>query len=459
MRQNQQTSTPSEVNPRRAELVPNPGRRSGDHAIFDVYQHSPTVLGVTLQDVFDVFKKRRLYLLIGLLAGIELAVLMLAVTTPLFAVSARVVITQQAPGELIDTDSGSSAFIATQAEILHSPRVVQAAVDSLPDPDHLDPEEDKVAAAMDAVHASAIAGTRVVALGYLGSNPDYGAALLKAMIDAYLSEVHLTTRSGQANLFDTKDDELETLLENIAEKESKIRELSQVNAIVGNAEEAAAAQAGLLKDQVQALTEARNKRIELEARLATGGSEMLENDPLRKSLQEDLRRAESELAIAKRTLTREHPSVKAAQSNVQVLRSQLASNANSSRKLLQQQIDEALRLEQELAAIELQSRARLEGIERHRQQENKLLGELTRMQAQADRWRGELFDQQLITRLAKSGDVGIGARIIEEPIVPLEPVWPNKILLVVGALLGFSIAFILALVSLRRQQQRDVVKW
>ena len=453
---------PSEAVARNPDLLPEIVR-SVMNEFIGVYRHAPPpppVFGFTWGDIVQVVKKRRLFLLIGTAVGIQLAILILILIKPLYAVSAQLVITQQAPGQLIDSDSGSSAFIATQAEIIHSLDVVQAAVATLPRPPHLKPSDDAVAGALDAVNASAISGTRVIALAYMGEDAKYGAALLNAIIDIYLTKVRSTTRSGQTNLIDTKSAELDELLEEIARQESQLNDLRRVAGIIGTADEAAAAQAERLNGLSAELTEARNQRIKLKSQLATGGSILIADDRLRSSLREDLRQAESELAKARKSLTAEHPTAVAAERNVEVLRAQLASIDGGSRGALRQQVDEAARLEAEVAAIEAKARERLKVIEVHRSKENRLLVELERTQSQADELRSELRDQRIVARLAKAGDVGIGARIIAQPVVPAEPVWPKKkFTLFVGAVLGLTVGFVFALLSLRKQRKRDVVEW
>jgi uncharacterized protein involved in exopolysaccharide biosynthesis len=416
---------------------------------------SQEVPGFTLDDVIEVMRHRRSFVLAGVVFGVLIAALMLLLIPPLYAVSARVVITQQAPGKLIDDDSGSATFIATQAEVIQSPTVVQVAVAALPRPTYLEPEDDAVIEALDAVHATAITGTRVIALGYLGPDTNYGAALLTAMVDAYVSKVRSTTRSSQTQSLDTKAAELEELLEEIDQRESRIKEQRQLNGIIGTANEAAAAQSDRLSDHVVELMKVRNRRIELESRLETGGGRLDVDDPVRRSLREDLRLAESELAKARISLTWQHPTVVAAERNVKVLREQLAStSAYSSPDVLRQQIDEATRLQAELTAIEAQSRERLEVIESHRRDENRSLIKLERMRSQAEDWGREISDQRLVARLAQTGDVGIGARIIAKPVVPEEPVWPQpKITLASGAFCGLALGFVFGLTSLRRQRR------
>ncbi|MEH6588777.1 MAG: hypothetical protein V7746_00895 [Halioglobus sp.] len=415
---------------------------------------SPEVPGFTLDDAIDVVRQRPLTLLVFVLIGVLVALLMLKLIAPLYAVSARIVITQQAPGKLIDTDSGSVTFIATQAEVMQSPTVVGAAVATLPRPEYLEPEQDTVVHALESVNASAILGTRVVALGYLGADANYGVALLTAMVDAYVMEVRDSTRSGQTKSVDTKSGELDALLEKTVQLEAKIKEQRELNNIIGTANEAARAQANRLANLVTEIMKVRSRRIELESRLITGGGRLEADDPVRRSLREDLRLAESELAKARISLTWQHPTVVAYERNVNVLREQLAAtDVYGAPNTLRQQIEEAVRLEGELAIIETQARERLEVIETHRRGENRSLIKLERMRSQTEEWGRELTDQRLVARLAQTGDVGIGARMIAKPVVPNQPVWPKpKIMFVAGAFCGLMAGFLFALISQRRRR-------
>ena len=72
------------------------------------------------------------------------------------------------------------------------------------------------------------------------------------MVEAYLDKVRDTTRSGQAKLLDTKDNEFEELLDEIARQELEINELRGISSIIGTADEAAASQSTRLEDHVGA---------------------------------------------------------------------------------------------------------------------------------------------------------------------------------------------------------------
>ena len=404
----------------------------------------------TLKDVILVLRRKYFALLAGALIGLVVTAAILANTAPLYGVSAKVVISQQDPGELVNTDSGSATFIATQAEVLSSLSVVAKAVESLPRPDHLEPDADAVANAHAAIQASPIKQTRVVALSYLGPNGAYGAELLKAMVDAYTGEMRDTTRSAQAQAMDAKTAELDELLAEIANQEAQITELRAVNNIIGTADEAAAAQSDRLRDLTDELTQARSRRMELESRLATGGGAgAVVGDRSRQSLQEDLRLAEAELARVSRTLTAEHPTVVAARSNVEILREQLAA---SDRIVLVDQIAEATRQEAELTALVSQSRSRLESIESHRQDENELIAKLEQNRSLADVWRHELSELRRGAQLTEQGNVGVSARFTDVPVAPDGPVWPKpKLVLPAGLVIGAFGGFLFGLVALRRR--------
>jgi len=413
---------------------------------------SPAGPGFTLNDVIQVLRRKYLALLAGAVIGLALVAAVLSTTTPIYAVSARVVLTRQDPGELVNTDSGSQTFVATQAEVMSSLGVVEKAVATLPRPDHLEPDADAVAAAHAAIHASAISNTRVIALGYLGPDGEYGAALLRAMVDAYASELRDAARTGQANALNAKAAELDMLLQEIANQEAQIAGLRATNNIIGTADEAAAAQSAQLRALNEELTKVKNRRMELEGRIASGGGAGQNvNDRTRFSLQEDLRLAEAELARVSRTLTAEHPTVMAAKHNVDILREQLAA---SDKVALVDQAAEAARYEAELTAQVSQARSQLEAIESHRRIENELLTKLAQNRSQAETWRQELSELRLGAQFAEDGNVGVSARFTDVPVAPEDPVWPRpNLMLPAGLVLGLIGGFFFGLMSLLRDRR------
>ena len=78
------SNVPSETDSRNTDLLPEIVRAVAAEFI-GVYQHTPPppVFGFTWGDFVEVIKRRRLFLLVGIIAGAELAMLMLFLITPL----------------------------------------------------------------------------------------------------------------------------------------------------------------------------------------------------------------------------------------------------------------------------------------------------------------------------------------------------------------------------------------
>lgn len=412
-----------------------------------------------LEDLERAIRERRRMLAGGLLLGLVAALLVVFISTPLFPVSAQVVLerhdvtsrsTSSGPG------SAGSAFVATQAEIMQSHSVIADAVAGLPRARHLDAESDPVADAVESVHASPVSGTQVVALGYLGPDDEHGVRLLSAIVDAYQRALQRNEEAVQREKLRAKQAEIDVLDREGAELEEKLRAMRVTNGTFGSAEDTASAQTTLLRDLMRQMTDVRNERIALENRLATGGDQIAILDPATRTLQDQLWAAEAELARVRLSLKPRHPAVEAAQREVAVLKSQLRESAKATPEAIKRDIAAAQGLEAQLALAYDNERKRMSLIEGDRREESLLLGELDRVRQLSDTRRSELLDQRLVTRLAEAGEVGVTARLIEAPKRPLAAAWPRpKLLLLLGGAIGLLAGFGAALVSLRREQARN----
>ncbi len=410
---------------------------------------------IRLEDVERAIRERRRMLVLGLVGGIAFALLVVLASTPLYPVSAQVVLERHdvtsrsasgGPG-----DAGS-AFIATQAEVMQSHSVIADAVGTLPRASHLDEDDDPVADALGAVRASPVSGTQVVALGYLGPDVAHGIRLLNAIVEAYRRALQRNEEASQREKLRAKQAEIEVLDEEATELETRLTEMRRENETFGSAEDTAAAQNNLLRDLAQQITDTRNERITLENRLATGPEQIAILDPATRTLQQQLWEAEAELSRVRLTLKPRHPAVEAAQREVSILQRQLRENRQATPGAIKRDIEAAKGLEEQLAIVYEQERQRMTKIEADRRQEGLLLAELDRVRELGNIRRSELLDQRLVTRLAEAGEVGVTARIIEAPIPPESAAWPRpKLLLVVGAALGLVAGFVAAFVSLRRE--------
>lgn len=434
--------------------------RAGVQQVLSLYSQeqestrSEFEFSLRLEDFQEALRERRQMLAIGLAVGLGLGLMILLFSTPLYPVAAQVVLERHDVSSNSvggGVGSGGSAFIATQAEMLHSPAVIEAAVASIPRAEHLNPEDDAAADAKESVQASAVSGTHVIALGYLGPDGAYGVRLLNAIVEAYRGVLRSHEQQSQNQKLKAKQAELDVLAEEAEAVERQLEALRVQHQMLGSAEDAVAAQSSILRDYSAQLTEVRSQRIALQNRLATGGKQLAILDPAMRSLQERLWQSEAELAQVKLTLRSIHPAVEAKQQEVDVLRRQLISTSQSTPEALKRDIDAALGLEAQLEVVHQRERQRMAEIERHRRDEEVFSLELAQIREMSDARRSELLDQRLVTRLAKSGEVGVTARLIEAPAVPESAAWPKpKLVLSGGAILGLVGGFAAALISLRR---------
>lgn len=367
---------------------------------------------------------------------------MLTFTSPLYTVTAQVVLERQDPSETrVAPVNTSSAFIATQAEVMQSRSVLAAAVE-LTQLEHPEPEKDELDAAQESIQASAVSGTQVVALSYLGLDPVYGIELLDATVAAYRNRLQNEEIDNQNQRLSAKQAEYEALLADIAALEQQLDSLRRSNFNGGSAEDAVAAQLQIIRDQTQRLGTVRQNRIALETQLLAGSvSSTLNDNPVTRSLQDRLIQAEAELARTRQTLRSGHPTVEAAQREVDLLRDQLARTERATPLLISKEVEAAKGLEEQLAAVLTEERATLAEADRMRREERMVTEELNQTQDLVDERRRALLDQRLLKRLADAGEFGVTARLIAEPVQPQAPTWPNPLLVFIiccglGGLVG-----------------------
>lgn len=434
--------------------------RAGVQQVLSLYSQeqqssrSENGFSIRLEDVLEVIREKRKTLAIGWAVGLAAGLLLLLVSTPLYPITARVVLERHEVSSA-STDggpgAGGSAFIATQAEVMESHSVVEAAVQAIPRAAHLDEDDDAAADAFESVQASPVSGTQVIALGYLGPDAEHGVRLLEAIVARYTAVLREAEQQSHTQKLRAKEAEIDVLEAEARGVEERMAKLQLEHELHGRAEDAASAQAAILREQTAQLTEVRNQRITLENRLAGGGDQLAILDPATRVLQEQLWQAEAELARVNLTLKPRHPATEAAQREVTVLRRQLAASSMATPEALKRDIAAARGLEAQLREVYDLERQRMAEIERHRRDEQLLVAELESIRSMSEVRRRALLDQRLVTRLAESGEVGVTARIIEAPALPEGPAWPKpKVVLAGSSIFGLLGAFGVALVSVRR---------
>lgn len=415
---------------------------------------SATYRGVQISfaDILRAMMARKGTVALSVAAGLVLALIILVVTTPLYSVTTQVVLDRQDTLEsALNAGGGGSAFIATQAEIMQSRSVIEAAVATLKAPDT---DADPVLAALESLQASPISGTQVVALSYLGPDPLYGAELLEATVNAYRSRLQADEQRNQAERLEAKEVEFAALLEEVQQLEETLQSIRFSYFNGSSAEDSVDARNQIIRSQQQQLQDARQRRIELESQLLAGSVASLSDDPVNRSLQDRLIQAEAELSRLTHTLKPGHPSREAAQREVALLKAQVA-EANRAMPVLRRREIEALKgLEATLVAELEAEHTQLSSIERRRREEQLVMDDLEQTKLLVEQRRRALLDQKLFSRLAKNGEVGVTARLIAKPAQPLVPIWPNPLLvLALGGMIGLLAGGIWAVA---KERQREI---
>lgn len=402
-------------------------------------QYGGMTFGV--DELFAALRKHWRTVVMCFLGGFILSIAVLTFTSPLYTVTAQVVLERQDPSETRAAQvNTSSAFIATQAEVMQSRAVLTEAVE-LTQLAHPNPEQDEVDAAQESIQASAVSGTQVVALSYLGLDPIYGMELLDATVTAYRNRLQKEETQNQDQRLSAKQAEYEALLADIETLEQQLDNLRRTNFSGGSAEDAVAAQLQIIRDQTQRLGTVRQNRIALETQLLAGSVSMLNDNSVTRSLQDRLIQAETELSRTRQTLRSGHPTVEAAQREVDLLRNQLTRTERATPALISKEIDAAKGLEAQLGVVLSEERATLAQSDRLRREEQLVTDELSQTQELIDERRRALLDQRLLKRLADAGEFGVTARVIAEPVEPQAPTWPNPLLVLIiccglGTLVG-----------------------
>lgn len=399
--------------------------------------HGGLEIGFT--EIVQAVLERKKLVALCLAAGVVVGLFVLLVATPLYTVTTQVVLDQQdALESTLNSGRGGSAFIATQAEIMQSHSVIADAVSRLEAPaDQADP----VAAAMEALQASPVTGTQVVALSYVGPEPIYGEQLLRATVDAHKRRLIEDERRSQMERLEVKEAEYAALVAEVEQLEDRLREARRAYFNGGSAADVLDARNQNIRNQYQQLLEIRAQRYALENQILAGSVDLSANDSATRALQDRLLQAEAEVARLRQTLQPSHPSRVAAERQVTLLREQLAGTIRATPQAQRKELEAVKGIEAALAAGLDEANGELAEAERLGRAEQLIIDELAQTQALMEQRRRALLDQRLFTRLAESGEVGVTARIIAEPMQPLGPTWPNPPLVLgvcgaIGLLLG-----------------------
>ncbi len=416
-------------------------------------------LGRYLEELLAIAWEWRRRILVGAGIGAALGVVYLLLSPSVYVVRALVHIEQRdsvlQQYEAVRTDT---TFIATQAEVFHSPSIVANAFDSLGLPARSpglikrarmfvqslvpfltappsDPKAAAVLAALAALDTSPVLGTEVMAISYRTADPQGGVRFVDALIDRYREYVReLETEAHQEGLDLLRAQDRELALQREA-LEQRYGELHSATLALGDDANALSIQKLRLEEQARAVVNAQGRRIELENRLAlhrqNGGP-----PEERGQLVEELRAAEAAMADLRSAVSERHPDVRRLEQRTQLLREQIERNGAVQIAELERELGAVRRTEQMLSQLHDGEWAAAKTLEERRLKEVQVRQEIERLDQKRDAVLALLRDKELQVLSRQSDHSGTVVRVLDPPTVPIDRVWPitGVVLLLFGML-------------------------
>jgi uncharacterized protein involved in exopolysaccharide biosynthesis len=452
----------------RLELTNAEGRQ-----VWALYSRPPqeasaaeTPLSIFLRELPPMAWKWRRYVGITAAGALALGVIYLMLATTIYGVSALILVENretalQSYGVVRD----GNAFLATQAEIIHSPPIVRDALVSsgigfpepepglldrvkawlpLPADEPPDLERLNVGISLASLQASPVLGTEVIALNYRTDDPDSGVVFLESVIQSYEAYVRGLDQGSHRDalaLIEAEEAKRRTELEALE------REYEDLRAGTGTlGEDSGAGELSVhkarLEGHAQMLVEAQTDRIRLENELRATRSSVDAGEV------EALRAAEQRLAELRRNYSERHPEVRAAREQIEALRSPLPQASAGQAADLERRLMAARDTERRLTALYEQEFRKSKEVDLERLRERRLAEQVASAQEAHASALKLLQEKRLTVEAMAQEGAGVVVRVLEAPEVLDDALWPRPVpvlfcCLVIGGLAGLGLAVVM----------------
>lgn len=366
----------------------------------------------------DMMLRHWLLMTLAMAVAGGLGVAYLLYAQPVYGVGAEILVERRASAlDEFSRMKGGNEFLATQAEILHSPTMIEPALEGVADALFSDPEVDPLSEALKLLSVTPVRGTDVLAINFRAPEQEAGAKFVAALLQGYGDFLYNIE-------FAAHNEALELLVAREAELRIALVELK-----------------------------ARHKESQLAAlehALATGSSAVPEGT-VDELLLEQLQEAKARRSALKSTLASRHPDRRAVESEIALLTRRV-------RSLIRAEIG---RLKLALATYRAEQ-SRLEpGLdgepvarsvsEIERASPEDLLAEIAQTSEIHDRTVRMLAEKQLA--VGALDHAGVIVRVLSAPSAAAEKIWPRSSLVMLPCvLIGLIGGIGLALVSERRRE-------
>lgn len=472
-------SAPGEASPDvRLELRDATGRQIWSLYSQESQDHdaNESPLSFLLRELPGLLQRGRRALIAGAVLGAACGGAYLAVSSPVYLVRSLLQLERRASslGDYALVGGGGAEFLATQAEVLDSPPIVGKAVRATwvaPDPNarglfarlkgklrsafgaeaELDPILAATQNAVESLSATPVVQTNVMAITFRTEDPEQGVRLLGAVIDSYRQHIRGIESSGHESALAILQAREQQLASELAGLEARYVDLRAEGGSLGGDESALSVQKSRLEEYARLSVQAESRRIEIEDQLAAARSR---GSAQVGGMRDQVRDAELALAEMRSKLGPRHPDLKAAEERFELLRRQQAPSADVELGDLKQRLDAAKDTEGRLRGLYTREFDKGKGLESHRLLEQQLSSQIDSVREAHLDVLGQLREKQLLVSALAGSDAGTIIRVLEEPSVPDDAIWPLPVpVLLAFTLLGLAGAFGHVLIADRSRKQ------
>jgi uncharacterized protein involved in exopolysaccharide biosynthesis len=415
----------------------------------------------------------------------------LAIVEPTYNVQARLLVEQQGmPLEQVTADPrGNKEFIATQAEVVRSPAVVQRAVDAHGLVVSQTPDVEPAAAILEELQVAPVLGTNVLSVQYTSIDPQEAQRIAAGIIDSYrvyLQELEEDTQLEAVRLLTRSEKDLRDDLTHREKEYLKLREHSPL--LGGQGRDAVAVQLSQVTQLAQTLHDVTTRRLELSNLLAamqqaneiadarpeddvqfvalraadTGAAPVVKPASLTTpgliprftqedvppdlvAIQQELAKSRSHFEQLSAEYGAKHPAVQSAQAQAAAWNDRLAEYLKSAPEALKQELAALARQQEQLQELYDSQLTKAKSVDSYLIREQQALDGITRVQTMHSSLLAQLQQWQLSEQASAGGHSRITFRVLEEPVAPDEPTWPApKLVLAVSLMMGLCAGLALA---------------
>ncbi len=414
----------------------------------------------TLTKIYLGAFRRRWILLLGVVVcAVVPGLLYLQNTESIYETQIRTLI--QNNGLSIDANTKRNKekeFLSTQAEIVRSPLIIRRSFDILPPSLTLEPDDDPVVQVAKQLSVSPLVSTDIIRLSYRNSNPERSVKRLQAIIESYqqyLLEIEQGTSDETLELLENQEKTLSTQRDNL---EEKLIQIHKESPFIGEPSEVVRTETTTLKELASQLIISNSKRVRFESALQSQQNASDANNKnvilldgidtelsrTIRDLQNRLWQAEVDVQKLSRVYGPLFPERKQAEDQALVLKKQYADAKSQVASSLIRQLNIARSEENNFQTLYNAERQRLSQLDNFLLKEELLQAELKRINQTFESTVAQLRQKRLNQEALAGGQASVLVKVLDEYIIPKQPVWPLPIpLLMACGLLGLLLALVI----------------